>query len=182
MEWKNTTTRYGAALIALHWITLLLLVAVYALIELRVIYPSGSPPRELMKAWHFTLGLTVFVLFWVRLGLRVSQPTPRIEPALVRWQQLLSRGVHIALYALMLVMPLLGWLTLSAEGELTLVNGLTLPALIAPNPQYEEVLKEWHEEIGNIGMLLIGLHAIAALFHHYYLRDNTLTRMLPARK
>lgn len=182
MTLNNSATRYGSAMILMHWLTLVLLVAVYALIELREVYPSGSPPREMMKAWHFTLGLLVFGLTWVRLGIRLVQTQPGIEPALVRWQMLLSKLVHGALYALMLVMPVLGWLTLSAAGETSLVNGLDLPALRGPNAEAEEMLKEWHEEIGNIGMILIALHAAAALYHHYFRRDNTLVRMLPVRK
>lgn len=182
MEPNMTNTRYCTPMIAIHWLTLVLLVAVYALIELRELFPSGSDPREMMKAWHFTLGLLVFLLVWFRLGIRFIQQTPPIAPPLVKWQHLLSKAVHVALYALMIVMPILGLLTLSAEGETSLANGINLPALLAPDPETEAVLKEWHEEIGNIGMLLIGLHAAAALYHHYFLRDNTLVRMLPFRK
>lgn len=179
MTWKNSETRYGSAMIGLHWLMLLLLAAVYALIELRELYPSGSDPREMMKAWHFTLGLTVFLLVWIRLGLRLTQAVPRIEPEPVRWQRLASRIVHMALYALMIAMPVLGWLTLSADGETALVNGLILPALIGPNPDTADALQKLHANIGTFGYVLIGVHALAALFHHYFLRDNTLVRMLP---
>lgn len=182
MAWNNSATRYGSAMITMHWLMLLLLAAVYALMELREFYPSGSAPRELMKAWHYTVGLGVFVLTGIRLGIRLGQPMPLIEPALVRWQHLLSKAVHGALYLLLLVMPVLGWLALSAEGETSLVNGLDLPALIGTDKAAAEVLHEAHEIIGSLGYVLIGLHAAAALYHHYFLRDNTLTRMLPSKQ
>jgi len=86
---------------------------------------------------------------------------------------------HAALYLFMIVMPLLGWLTLSAEGDLIPFFGLQLPPLIDPDRSLAHSIKDIHETIGTIGYYLIGLHAVAALFHHYVMRDNTLTRMLP---
>ena len=69
------TDRYGKLTIALHWFMLLLLGAVYACIELRELYPRGSDPRNLLKTWHFMLGLSVFVLVWVRIAARLAGDT-----------------------------------------------------------------------------------------------------------
>jgi len=181
MSLANTPARYGSLSIAMHWLMFLLLVAVYACIELREIYPKGSDPREALKAWHFTLGLTVFALIWVRLALRLLQETPVIEPTPPAWQNILAKLVHLALYALMLGMPVVGWLVLSGEGKPIPLYGIDLPALMAENESLAETLEEAHKLAGNTGYFLIGLHAVAALFHHYALRDNTLTRMLPGR-
>ena len=60
--------------------------------------------------------------------------------------------------------------------------GLQLPALIAENKDLASQIKEIHEAVGTTGYFLIGLHAVAALYHHYIKRDNTLTRMLPERE
>ena len=68
MGLTNTNDRYGSLSIAMHWLMFLLLIGVYACIELRELYPKGSDPREALKTWHFTLGLTVFVLVWLRLA------------------------------------------------------------------------------------------------------------------
>ena len=81
----------------------------------------------------------------------------------------------------MLGMPLAGWLILSAAGKPIPFFGIHLPALIAENKDLSKLIKEVHETVGTIGYFLIGLHALAALFHHYVLRDNTLLRMLPGR-
>ncbi|MBP6682250.1 MAG: cytochrome b/b6 domain-containing protein, partial [Halioglobus sp.] len=64
----NTRDRYGTLSITMHWLMFLLLVAVFACMELREFYPKGSEPREALKSWHFTLGLTVFALVWLRLA------------------------------------------------------------------------------------------------------------------
>jgi cytochrome b561 len=79
-------------------------------------------------------------------------------------------------------MPLLGWLALSAKAKVIPFFGLYLPALLAPDKALGHSLGEIHETIGTIGYYLIGLHAAAALFHHYVMRDDALRRMLPRRR
>jgi len=180
-NWRNTTARYGALSIGLHWFMLLLLAAVYATIELRGQFPKGSAPREAMKMWHFMLGLSVFVLVWVRLAARLAGVQPRIDPAPPKWQSFFAGLMHAALYLLMIGMPLLGWLTLSAEGKPIPFFGLELPALIGENKGVADWAGEIHETAGTAGYFLIGLHAAAALFHHYFVRDNTLQRIIPVR-
>lgn len=181
MSWRNTE-RYGSLSVGMHWLMLLLLVAVYACIELREFYPRGSDPREALKQWHFVLGLAVLALVWVRLALRMKAPPPRIVPPVHAWQHRLAVTVHLALYAFMVVMPLLGWLLLSAEGKPVPFFGVELPALVGADAALADSLDTLHETIGTVGYYLIGLHAAAALFHHYFLHDNTLLRMLPQRR
>lgn len=179
---KNTSGRYGSLSIGIHWLMLLLFIAVYASMELRELYPKGSDPREAMKTWHYMLGMLVFVLVWLRLAVRLSGPTPGIQPEPPGWQQVSAKLLHLALYALMIVMPLTGWLLLSASGKPIPFFGLQLPALISENKDLAKTIKEIHEAIGTAGYYFIGLHTVAAFYHHYIVRDNTLTRMLPFRK
>lgn len=181
MNWKNTSVRYGSLSIGIHWLMLLLFVAVYGSIELRVLFEKGSDPREALKAWHFMLGLLVFVLVWVRIAVRLSGPTPDIQPEPAKLQQLSAKLLHLALYALMIVMPLMGWMLLSASGKAIPFFGLQLPALIGENKELASQIKEVHEFAGTVGYFIIGAHAAAALYHHYVKRDNTLTRMLLGR-
>ena len=182
MSWKNSASRYGSLSIGIHWLMVLLFVAVYGTMELHDLFEKGSDTREAMKTWHFMLGMLVFVLVWLRLAARLSGPAPAIQPELPRLQQLSSKLLHLALYALMIGMPLIGWLILSAAGKPIPFFGLELPALIGENKDLAEQLEELHEIVGTTGYFLIGLHTVAALYHHYIVRDNTLTRMLPERK
>lgn len=179
MGLTNTRDRYGALSIAMHWLMFLLLIGVYACIELRELYPKGSDPRDAMKTWHFTLGLTVFSLVWLRLALRLFQVTPVIAPPVPGWQHTLSKLVHFALYAMMICLPLAGWAILSGEGKPIPFWGMHLPALMAENKPLAENIEEIHTTVGQAGYFLIGLHTVAALYHHYFMRDNTLRRMLP---
>jgi cytochrome b561 len=158
---------------------LLLIAAVYACIELRELFPKGSDPREGLKAWHFMLGLAVFFLAWVRLVIHLSSPAPRIEPLPSRWVSRSGKLMHVALYVLMIGLPLAGWLILSAAAKPVPFFGLQLPALVGESKALADLFKEIHETGATVGYFLIGLHAAAALFHHYVVRDNTLRRMLP---
>jgi cytochrome b561 len=179
MNWRNNTDRYGSLSIGLHWLMLLLFVAVYACIELRGYFPKGSDPREALKTWHFMLGLSVLGLAVLRALLHFTSAVPRIVPDPPGWQKLAARLMHLALYALMIGMPLAGWLLLSAAGKPIPFFGLQLPALLGQSKSLAETIKEIHEAGGTLGYFLIALHAAAALFHHYFVRDNTLRRMLP---
>ncbi len=173
--------RYSRLSISLHWLMLLLIAAAYATMELRGLFPRGSDLREAMKLWHFMLGLSVLFLVIVRIAARFLEPAPPIVPAPAAWQAWSAKLVHLALYALMIGLPIAGWIILSAEGRPVPFFGLELPALVGKNHGVAESFEEIHETIGKIGYFLIGAHALAALFHHYVVRDNTLRRMLPGR-
>lgn len=178
---RSSTDRYSAASIALHWIMLLLLAAVYAAMELREYYPRGSDPRETLKSLHYMLGLTVLLFVAIRIYARATRRAPPIVPPLRNWQRAAAGVTHLALYALMIAMPIAGWVILSAEGTPVPFWGLTLPPLVAESKALAHQVEEVHETIGKIGYFLIGIHAAAALLHHYVVRDNTLLRMIPRR-
>ncbi|MCD6707148.1 MAG: cytochrome b [Thiobacillus sp.] len=182
MNLKNSTLRYGSFSIGIHWLMLLLFVAVYGTVELHELFEKGSNLREMLMTWHFMLGMLVFMLVWLRLAARLSGPTPAILPEPPGLQQLSSKLLHLALYLLMIGMPLTGWLMLSAAGKPIPFFGLELPALIGENKALAKQIKEVHEFVGTTGYFLIGLHTVAALYHHYIKHDNTLTRMLSGRK
>lgn len=173
--------RYRPASIALHWGMLLLLVAVYTTVELAGLFPKGSDPHRAMKAVHASLGLSVLALVLLRIGFRLTGRRPRIVPEPSNVQKIVSRVVHALLYVFMLVMPLAGWLHLSARGQPIGFFGLALPALMGLDFHAADVIEEVHETLGIAGYYAIALHAMAGLYHHIVMRDNTLVRMLPSR-
>jgi superoxide oxidase len=181
MTTMNAPQRYGRLSISLHWLMLLLIAAVYALMEFRGYFPRGSATREAMKLWHYMLGLAVLALVFVRIAARFLSPTPPIVPAISAPQAWAAKLLHLALYALMICLPLVGWTILSAEGNAVPFFGMELPPLTVPDKATAESMEDLHELGGKIGYALIGLHALAALFHHYVQKDNTLRRMLPGR-
>jgi cytochrome b561 len=180
MTRDSVTHRYGKLSITLHWLMLALFVGVYACIEIKGLLPRTSTARGLFLGLHGLFGLSIFALVWVRLLGRLT-PRPPITPSLPKWQMGISHLMHFALYGLMIATPLLAWLLLSAEGKPMPYFEFYLPSLVAVDPDQAKLFKHWHELLGSAGYWLIGLHAAAGLFHHYRVRDNTLTRMLPGR-
>jgi cytochrome b561 len=174
--------RYPRALIGLHWLTLLLIVVVYACMEFRGMFPRGSEPRDLMKAIHFSAGLTVLVFVLVRILMRLSASIPPVTPPLPALQKLAAAAGHLALYGFMIGMPLMGWLLLSAEGASISLWGVPLPALVGVDQGLAHTLEDLHETGATVGYALIGLHALAALYHHHIRRDDTLRRMWPGAR
>jgi cytochrome b561 len=182
MAYLNTKERYGSLSIALHWIMLFVMAAVFATVELHENYPKGDPMRGNLMMWHFQLGLTVLVLVAIRLALKFMAPNPEIKPAISRLQLLASKAMHLALYLIMVVMPIAGFIGRTLAGKTTYFFGVGLPVLLARNEDLAENIFDIHSLVGNTAYFLIGFHAAAALYHHYVRRDNTMTRMLPQRK
>ncbi|MCK9800945.1 cytochrome b [Pseudomonas sp. MAFF 302030] len=176
----SAAQRYTKLSMTLHWLMLVLFVGVYACIELKGMLPKGHALKVPLLGVHALFGLGIFALVWVRLLGRLK-PRPAIVPTPPAWQNVLARVTHLALYLLMIVTPALAWLMLSAAGKPVPYFGFMLPSPLAVDTELAKQLKEWHELIGNAGYALIGLHACAGLFHHYWVHDNTLTRMLPRR-
>ena len=172
---------YASPIILLHWLMLILIAVAYALMELKSIAPRGSDLRLNMASAHYLLGLSIFALVWVRLGLRITGTVPPIDPLPAAWEIAFARGMHWFFYAFLIALPLLGWLALSAKGKPVHLFVFDLPFPIGRDDALAKRLKEVHETLARVGYFAIGLHAAAALFHHYFRHDSTLKRMLPRR-
>ena len=175
----DSSFRYSRPLVALHWLMFLLLIVVYAAMEFRVLYDKGMSEREFMKSLHFMFGLCVLLLVFLRLLAKRLSPRPESvdSQGLVLGLQRAAGTGHAVLYLFMFIMPIAGWLMLSAAGKPIPFFGLELPALIAPDEALAKQIKSLHALAGNIGYGLIGLHVAAALFHQLVLKDRLLQRM-----
>jgi cytochrome b561 len=123
-----------------------------------------------------------FALLWIvvaRLLYRLWHGVPDHEPTIESWQRVVSRGNHWALYVLLLVLPLLGWLGVSLYPALEIFGFFSLPALAAPNKAAAEWVLAVHKGLALLLIALIGLHVAAALYHYFIRRDGVLRRMLP---
>ena len=159
-----------------HWLTFGLVVLAYSSIELRSVFERGSLPRESFKLAHMIIGSALLAVTVLRVGLRLRRPISRpVMPGIQEW---LGRRMHSVLLVFLLTMPLLGWLSLSAEGSQLPVLGTPFPSPLTVSEWLAKQAEELHETIGLVGYYLIGLHASAALMHHYLLRDNRLRDML----
>jgi cytochrome b561 len=178
MTFPGTARRYDGLAIFFHWAVFLLIAAAYAAIELKGFAGKGTPARSLAMAAHEWAGVLVLVLAVPRVLWRLVRGAPRAEPG-PRWMQFAGEAMHWVLYLFILAQPVLGLLTLNAGGHVLALPtlGIEIPALVGPDQALKNQVKEIHETLGTAFYLVIGLHAMAALFHHYMLGDNTLRRM-----
>jgi cytochrome b561 len=179
MEPPFAPARYSRSARWFHWLAFAFVALAYLLINLRNILTHGSDARTLAMQGHMLAGLVVLALVLPRLLHRLRNAPPPITPAPARWETLLSRTTHLALYAFLLVQPLLGLLTAFSAGHGLVVpwTGLQIPSPLTANKELSEQLGNIHGWIGTIFYYVIGLHIVGALWHHFVRRDDTLRRM-----
>ncbi len=168
--------RYSTVARTLHWIIALLIVANLAL---------GFAHDALPKDWavmpvHKSIGLTVLALTLVRIGWRLTHRAPPLPAAMPGWERGAAQATHFAFYALMLLLPLSGWI-MSSAGDRPL-NWFFLFDVHKFAVTREDAIvglsRAAHGPLGFVWAALILLHVAAALRHHFVLRDGVLRRML----
>lgn len=165
--------RYDALSRALHWTTAALVLASAALAWWPGLVKGSA-------ALHKELGLALLFVVLARLGWRLTAGRGGARPGSKGAGALAAKAVHGLLYAMLLAVPLLGWLHLNSKGIGVSMFGLQLPTLADADREFAPVLLEAKRWLA-YGMLgAAGLHAAAALAHHYLLRDGVLASMLPS--
>ncbi|MGH8032534.1 MAG: cytochrome b [Luteimonas sp.] len=183
MTLKNTHDRWGAVSQTFHWL-IVLLIAGLAIVGLVM----GDLPKTPRWFWVYTLhkstGITVLVLLVLRLGWRLYAGAPDPVPATPSWQRRVATLTHWALYALVLAIPLSGWLYDSASGlrPFKYFGLFTMPKLVAPDESTRDAALGVHQWGFWILLALVAMHAGAAFYHHLFKNDATLVRMLPRRR
>ena len=171
--------RYGTGARSAHWLTFLLLIGSFSLGYYMADLPS-SPLRAQLFSYHKWLGVTIFAVVAARLAWRWLNPPPPLPASMPAWEKLAADISHHLLYVFVIAMPLTGWLMSSAKGFQTVYFGvLPIPDLIHKNPPLGKALEEVHGALAVMFLVLIGLHAAAALKHHFIDRDDVLARMTP---
>ena len=176
---KNSAPQYGSVAQLLHWCTAILVLVAF-------IYGPGGPEQrvyssahEFDRRLHETLGLCVFALTVIRLLWRAVDRRPAALPV-SRWMVVMATIVQWMLYLLLLALPLTAVTGAWLEGHpLTLVAGGEIPSLLGTSYVVGATFASVHKWLGDAIMWLAGFHAFAALFHHFVLRDEVLTSMLP---
>jgi len=170
-------TSYSAFSRSVHWLTLALFVALFAIAWSIDDLPEAmrSPALQLHKSFGITvLGLTILRLIW-----RFAAGVPAMPADLPAWQKLGARASHVLLYLLLLAQPLVGWLWSSAGTQrINFFFLVQIPWLIGPDKPLSRSLGHLHGLIGNLLLVVIGLHAAAALYHHFVRKDRVMVGML----
>jgi len=172
--------RWGPVSQALHW-TIALLVVVMAAIGLTLDELPRSPKWFWVYDLHKSVGLLVLALMLFRLGWRAYAGAPAPVPGTSRPQRIAAGVTHWLLYALVLAMPLSGWLMDSASGlrPLRWFGQVVVPKLVAPDEGLASRMQDLHENLFWVLAILVLAHVAAATWHHLFRGDATLARMLP---
>ena len=172
-------SRYTPWIRRLHWLIFVLVACALALIYLHDWSPRGSALRADAEWAHMQFGIAVLLIMLPRLLVRTRGRTPPIAPEPPRWQALLAKTVHLALYLLLFATPMLGIAMMVSKGQSWSFLGLPLPHAATPDRAFARNIREIHETFGNALMYLAAAHASIAVFHHFIRRDDTLKRMWP---
>lgn len=172
---------YSTTAKVLHWIAALCVVAAWLLGHFIDDFPKAIEPGALFS--HMSLGLAILALLFVRLGWRLGHAPPTmLSSAFSPWGERAAALVHWLLYALMLAIPVSGIVMQFARGRALPVFGLfQIASPWARDRALQSSVHELHALLANGLLILAALHAVAALGHHYVLKDGTLLRMLPRR-
>jgi cytochrome b561 len=172
-----TRAKYHPASIFFHWFVFILVLAAFAVIELKGQFPKGSEARDLCKSIHGVIGQLIFIAMVLRLAVRFTFGVPKPtnpKPIFTTF----ATAMHWLLYALLLLEPIFGIMYFQYGGKEIHFFGLVWPQFVTPNPEMKKLVEEIHEFLGNTLYILIGIHALAGLWKHYIIKDDTLRRML----
>jgi cytochrome b561 len=177
----STRARYGSVAQSFHWLTVILVSAAYLTSiggsEQQVYATATDAARQM----HETIGVGVVAITLLRLFWRALDRTPE-SSTVAPWMRLSSRVVQIALYGLLIALPVTGILGAWWEGHAVTLYGFGNADPIVPTAHdLGQAVASLHTLLGNVILWLAGIHAAAAIFHHVVLRDRVLTTMLPSR-
>lgn len=179
MQWRNSPAGYGLISIAVHWLVALLVFSLFGLGLWMVELDYYSSWRHTAPMLHKSIGLTLFALMLLRLLWRFFSPPPASLSSYSRATRLAAKLGHALLYVGVLVLMSAGYLISTADGKGIIVFDLfEMPALYSGIPNQADRAGLVHEYLAWALVIFAGLHALAALKHHFIDRDVTLLRML----
>ena len=172
---------YSPTAKVLHWLIVVLLIAQF-IVAWTMPHIGRNTPVTTLISLHFSFGIMTLVVAVFRLAWRATHPEPAPLDGIPPWQVQTARLVHWSLYALLFVVPVLGWMNASWRGMPILVFGLELPKLIAARSPGWAWTGNMHTLLAYYVLpTLVGLHIATALYHYFIRRDGVLQRMLPGR-
>jgi cytochrome b561 len=174
--------RYDGLEMFFHWTTAILVVTLYLLTQAWGFVERGTPLRHGMQSLHVSLGLLLTAVLVLRILWRVG-PGRRVLPATTGLVEVASKVVHYVLYGLLVAAIGLGFcLRWGNHDPLSLFGLFTIPPPYAFTKGQAHLIGEFHNWVATTIIILAGLHACAALFHHFVLHDDVLWRMLPGHR
>ncbi len=174
---KNTYQSYGSISKFLHW-TIFLLVTGMIIYGYLMEYASDSS-KALVYNIHKLFGLLVLSLMILRTIWALVNPKPKLPSKIPLWEIALARLMHFSLYLILLIMPFSGWILASSAGKPPKLLGISLGLPITQNESLKNLADNVHVTLAIVIIVMVALHVLAALKHHFIDKDNILKRMTP---
>lgn len=179
VQWRNRHNQYGLISQLLHWV-IVALVIYQVVLGVQAADLPFSLERLQLLARHKSLGMTVLMLTLLRFWWRLRNPIPAPPANMARWLNIVARCTHWSFYALLVLIPLSGWILSSASNLSVSWFGLfTWPDLVGADQAFAERAETVHQSLVAVLTLLVTIHVCAALVHQFVWRDNLLMIMLP---
>lgn len=179
MMLKNRSDRWGGVSQLLHWLVAALILTMAYLGLTMGDLPNG-PDKIRTYALHKSIGITILALVAMRLVWRFYAGAPLPVPGTPRWQEGIASFTHWAIYGLLFAIPVSGWVLSSVPSfPLRWFSLFDIPKIPGVDQEMHESAGDAHEIMFWLLALLVAAHAGAAFYHHLFLRDSTLARMLP---
>lgn len=172
--------RYDTGLKLLHWLMAAAIIALFLVGLVMEDLPKGDL-RGSVYGIHKGIGVVVFILVAARLAWRSVAGVPDLPASMPANERLAARLGHLALYALMALVPLSGVLMSQSGGHPVAVLGFTLPTLVGKDEGIHELFEEAHGLLAWAMAAIVAGHVAAALRHEFLLKDDVMARMLPGR-
>ena len=179
---RNSAETWGTVAKNFHWWMAALIFAQFAL-GLMAANWHLSPTKLQLFIWHKSIGMLILPLLVARILWRAASVTPTLPGDMPAWEHRAAQASHGLLYALMIALPLSGWVINSAANIPFRIFGLVrLPAITQPDKQTAELFERVHVGLVIALVLVLVVHVVAALRHHFVKRDTVLARMLPVMR
>lgn len=173
-------SQYDPVAKSLHWLMAILIIGLWCVGLTAEEMPKGDLRSQIIGL-HKAFGVLALALVVVRLAWRATHTAPELPQSMPPLEQLGAKLGHLALYALMIALPVDGILMSQAAGRPVNVFGWTLPTILEKNDTLKGVFGEGHELLAWALALVLAVHVLAALRHHWLLKDDVMRRMLPRR-
>lgn len=183
MPFKNSKTQWGLSAILIHWIVAASVLGLFALGWWMTGLGYYDEWYKKGPDLHRSIGMLVFFVMLIRVSLRLLNPAPEKLENHKKWETQVASAVHLFLYGLLFLIMIAGYLISTADGRaVSIFEIIDIPATIQGIENQEDIAGAVHWYAACVLMLLVGLHALGALKHHFIDKDSTLLRMLGRKK
>lgn len=180
MAWQNTQNSYGDMTKFLHWLIAILVICMLFLGYFMAEIKNKELFSQVINV-HKLVGLSILFLMVIRMFWTLSNPKPKSLIVTPAWQRFTEKFVHFLLYAVLIAMPIAGWIMSVAAGHAPKLFHWLINLPIEKSKAVSGIAMDVHNTLAVVIIVLVSIHILAAFYHYLFKKDNVLQRMLPGK-